>query len=201
MHVDTGAWTRPRYLNGHVFGIVCNGNRNIKHRCLSRYSPDETQPLVRFCNVKSTFSGHRRKGNGARDDRLATMVYARDNSARFLSAEESAARRTITVQMPKSLMPRAYAGTCNSPIRNRSCTSDTRSNRFIERPCRRRVTEVNWNESALGCFAAKRIERVLPARQYDPRTLVRRKSNRKKAHPRKARGEGRGGEEEMLNDC
>jgi len=34
------------------------------------------------------------------------------------------------------------------PIPDRPCIPDTRSNRFVERPCRRRVTEVDWNKSS-----------------------------------------------------
>lgn len=50
----------------------------------------------------------------------------------------------------------------NLLIPDRPSIPDTlASNRFVERPCRRRVTEADWNRSSLpGRFATKRIERV-----------------------------------------
>lgn len=71
---------------------------------------------------------------------------------------------------------------CNLPISNRPCILDTRSNRFVERPCRRRVTEVDWNKSSR--LFRNQANRTRASRQYDPRTPVQRKSNRKKAHTR-----------------
>lgn len=79
--------------------------------------------------------------------------------------------------MPRAAGVRLFP--CNLPIPDRPCIPDTRGNRFVERPCRRRVTERWIGTSLLGCFATKRIERVPAGNMTRGRSGRRRKSNRK----------------------